>query len=143
MAYATLLIQTLLCIGAMVLIVLLRRDAVRLRDFGPRGPRGDLTAFRRTFGGLGWKLALLVPILICVVILGAQWAPGWRLSMPGQAVLTSLCFLAGLNVVIAFAKGHHQQWSANGSMLGLLRAGLMSAVAVGLFMLTLFWGFGT
>lgn len=142
MADIALAFHALLCLGAIILTVALRRDTLRLRTLGPRGEGEDLAAFRRTFRGLRWKLPLLFGLVVGALILGAQWATVWRGALPGQAVLNTLCVLAGINVVVASGETHRQQWSARGSVAGLLRAMLWAAVAIGLFGLTLYWRFG-
>jgi hypothetical protein len=142
MAYATLLLHALICLGAVVLTVVLRRDARRLRAFGPRGETEDLEAFRRTFRSLRWKLPLLAGLVIGAVILAAQWAPVWRDTLPSRGVLYTLCLLAGINALMALGESHRQQWSSSGSVLGMVRAAPWSVVAFGLLMLTFFWAFG-
>lgn len=140
--YAALLIHTMFCAAVVALSISLRRTCLDLQTLGPGAERENLDAFRRGARALLWKLPTFAAVFFAVVVLGALWGPAWRSSVIGQGVLNTLLVLAGVNVLVAFARSGAQQWSPKGSTLGLLRTSLWSVAALGLFALTLFWRFG-
>jgi hypothetical protein len=76
------------------------------------------------------------------LVLGLNGAPAWRETGIGGAVLDIGAIFAGCGFVWSMAMSAREEWSPNGSSLGVVRETLSGFLFGGLLMLALYLRFG-
>ena len=109
---------------------------------GVGGPDENLGAARRLYRSVLISGLVFFVAATSATFIGLRGAETWRTTGEGQAVLNVLLAIAAIGFVRSFTRTVYQQWSAEGSFLGVLRETLFGFVTGGLLMLAMYFRWG-